>query len=113
MEIKRYTPFIPTELDDFDESIYEQLTSEPLENIFNLNLKELKENSNKIEFSSSRYDMRPDLVAWDYFQSLALTNIIMFINDCPTFFNFTRENIGDQMLIPDKLYIQKLLNSKI
>jgi len=113
MYLKHYSPFIPTELDDFDNRIYEQLSATPFENIFSQNLQELKTNSTQIEFKTSRYNMRPDLVAWDHYRSLALTHLIMLVNNCPTFFKFTREYIGDTLIIPDKLYIQKLLNSNI
>ena len=113
MIIYRYNPFIPTEYDDFDNKVLGQLSSEPFSNIFNLNINELRKNSDTIEFNSSRYNMRPDLVAWDYYQSLTMTNLIMLVNNCVTFFNFTRENLGDTILLLKKVYIEKLLNSQI
>ena len=113
MTIYRYDPFIPIEYDDFDIKILNQLSSNPFVNIFNSNINELRKNSDAIEFNSSRYNMRPDLVAWDYYQSLTATNLILLVNNCATLFNFTRENLGDTILIPKKNYINKLLNSQI
>jgi len=113
MTIYRYDPFIPTEYDDFDAKVLEQLSSNPFTNIFNSNIIELRKNSNTIEFDSSRYNMRPDLVAWDHYQSPAMTNLILLVNNCVTLFNFTRENLGDIILLPKKVYINKLLNSQI
>ena len=113
MNIYRYDPFIPSVYDDFDAKVLEQLSSDPFSNIFNSNINELRKNSNVIEFNSSRYNMRPDLVAWDYYQSLTMTNLILIVNNCATLFNFTRENIGDIILVPKKVYVEKLLNSQL
>ena len=113
VNIYRYDPFISTDYDDFDVKVLEQLSSNPFENIFNSNIEELRKNSETIEFNSSRYDMRPDLVAWDYYQSLTMTNLILLVNNCITLFNFTRENLGDAILLPKKIHIEKLLNSQL
>ena len=115
MQLNRYSPFIPTQDDipDFDRRVFEQLTSEPLDNIFNLNLYELRQNCQQIDFNSSRYDMRPDLVSWDYYQSIAMSNVILLVNNCPTTLNFTRENLGAKIYVPNKLYVQRLLNSTL
>ena len=113
MDLFRFEPFIPLEYDGLDQQVLEELSKDPLDNIFNMNITEIRKNSKKIDFNSSRYNMRPDLVAWDEYQSLALTNLILLVNRCTTFLNFTRSNVGDTILVPDKLYIEKLLNSQI
>ena len=113
MEIKRYDPFIQPISDDLELAILQQLSSSPLDNIFNLNYVELRKNSKTVKFKSSRYNMRPDLVAWDYYNSLAMTNLIILVNNCTTVFNFTRDEVGADILLPDILYIKNLLNSKI
>ena len=109
MLLQKWSLFYPIQLDTFDQKVFEQLSTEPLENVFNLNLKEVINNSKPVEFLASRYHQRPDRVAWDYHRSLATTNLIMLVNNCFSFLLFTRDNIGDQILVPDKNYLEKLL----
>ena len=108
-----YNPFIPTTDTDFDQKIYDQIKNEPLDNMFYLDRDALMNGATTIEFNSARYDMRPDLVSWDHFDSLALTNVIIMMNNCLTLFNFTRDNIGTTILIPDRIQVEKMLNSQI
>ena len=113
MDLFRFDPFIPLEYDAFDQKVIDELSKDPLDNIFNKNITEIRNNSKKIPFKSSRYDMRPDLVAWDEYQSLAMTNLLLLVNRCTSLMNFTRSNVGEYILVPDKLFIEKLLNSQI
>ena len=113
MTINRYDAFLPDKLDDFDQEVINMLSQEPLDNLFNLNIYEIIESSSKIEFNASRYNMRPDLVSWDHYQSLTMTNLILLVNNCVSLFNFTRELVGDKILLPDAMYLKKLLNSTI
>jgi len=113
MIINRHSAFLPEKLDDFDQEIIDMLAREPLENMFNLNIYEIIETSSKIDFNASRYNRRPDLVAWDHYNSLSMTNLILLVNNCVSLFNFTRELVGDKILLPDTVYLKKLLNSNI
>lgn len=113
MTISRSDAFLPNKLDDFDERVFEMLSQEPLDNLFNININEIIQSSKPVDFVSTRYNYRPDLVAWDYYQSLAMTNLILLANNCVTIFNFTRELVGDKILLPDSVYIKKLLDSTI
>ena len=113
MTIYRFNPFIEKIEDEFELAVLEQLSSAPLDNIFNMSINEIRNSSKTIEFNASRYDMRPDLVSWDNYNSYALSNLITLVNNCTSLFNFTREKIGNSILLPDILFIKKLLNSTI
>ena len=113
MDLPRYQPFIPTEYDTFDTLVINELSKFPLDNLFNMYINEIRQHSTTIDFNASRYDYRPDLVSWDHYQSLNMTNLILLVNRCTTLMNFTRANIGATILVPDKNYLVKLLNSEI
>ena len=115
MELKSFTIEIPqtaADLSDFETLILEQLSNSFQDNVLNFHIPEIIKNSNKIEFIS-KYEMRPDLVAWDQYNSAALGPFILFINKCTSLFTFTRINLGDKLLVPDAQYMKKLLTSKI
>jgi hypothetical protein len=83
-----------------------------MDNMLNFHRKEIKMNSIIIDFLS-KYNQRPDLVAWEYYESAALAPLILFANKSTSVFQFNQANIGTTLLIPNKSYLQKLLTSKI
>ena len=113
MQLNKFDPIIQPVTDDLELEIMQQMSSSPLDNIFNINYHELRKNSKTVKFKNSRYNMRPDLVAWDNYESIVMTGVIILVNNCSTILNFTRDKIGEDIIIPDIIFIKNLLNSNI
>ena len=102
LEVKEY-------YNDLDKKIMEEYNRGIIFNRIYRNLYVLKKESSKIDFQSS-YNMRPDLVSYEY---LGLKNagwIIMLMNNCNTIYNFTNDKMMSKgILIPSIEALDKIL----
>ncbi len=83
-----------------------------IDNIFFINLTQLKLESDVILFSNNIWFMRPEQFCLDHYSQSGFSPIIMLVNNIKTIFEFRIEYFPDEVLIaPTTNSIIKLINS--
>jgi hypothetical protein len=57
----------------------------------------------------SKYDKRPDLVAYEYYGIMAYYPVILFSNNIGSLFQFNQDNLNNRILVPNIDFVQKYL----
>ncbi len=91
---------------EFNKSIHQ--------NCFYRNINILRQESDFVKFTDTRWYMRPDVFCQDYYNEFNYSKIILLVNNISSFFTFSPDNLEDQIIVaPYEPTIFKVLNSSI
>jgi hypothetical protein len=68
----------------------------------------LLSNCIRVDFRA-KYNKRPDLVAYEQYGIMEYYQVILFANNIGSLFQFTQENLNNQILVPKLEFLQNYL----
>jgi hypothetical protein len=83
----------------------------PFNNIFIQNYRMLKKSGEKIDFSKDSWNLNPQQLSLEYYNSVNLYHVIMLVNDITSIALFKKDNFkNNQIIIPSFNFIRELIS---